>query len=159
MSLFLARCIIVFILSPLLFLLFHIFLSICLEIVLLQIYSQIFKNSNFEENLSPFCLYLFAKSNFIVDLEEKKIEAKTKDVYVHCFKMFQFSKFSEHKQKVNERWILMKDFISLIPSVIKRWALWYTLTTTSVIYLKKINLLKRKHVTIRYFNIPNVKII
>ena len=54
----------------------------------------------------------------------------------------------------------MKDFISLIPSVIKRWALGYTLTTTSVIYLKKINLLKRKHVTCnRYFNIPNVKII
>ena len=72
----------------LLFLLSYIFLSICFEIVLLQIYSQIFKNSNFEENLSPFCLDLFAKSNLIVVYEEKKMEAKTKDVCVHCFENF-----------------------------------------------------------------------
>ena len=38
-----------------------------------------------------------------------------------------------------------------VPSIIKRWALRYTLTTTSVRYLKK-------HATIRNSNIANVKI-
>ena len=47
---------------------------------------------------------LFAKSNLIVVLEGKKIEAKFKDVYVHCFENFEnIYKNFQNFPNINER--------------------------------------------------------